>query len=90
MSEAERLRAEQKESELRAGAQRKADMETAGRRIPVGGRHIVETVSTASGEPKRGGTLTNTAETTKSSPIVAAASEAASPMSARWRRPTER
>ena len=80
MTEAERLRAEQKESELRAGAQRKADMERLADEFQSAVGNIVETVSSASGElESAAGTLTNTAETTqKLSDAVAAASEAAS------------
>jgi methyl-accepting chemotaxis protein len=80
MIEAERLRGEQKESELRAGAQRKADMERLADEFQSAVGNIVETVSTASGElESAAGTLTKTAETTQElSDVVAAASEAAS------------
>jgi methyl-accepting chemotaxis protein len=80
MIEADRLRAEQAETEKRVAAQRKADMNRLADEFhsAIGG--IVETVSSASTELEAAaGTLTTTAETTQQlSTTVAAASEQAS------------
>src|SRR5882757_2741863 len=80
MIDAERMRADQKASELRVRAERKADMERLADEFQSAVGNIVETVSTASGElESAAGTLTKTAETTQElSDVVAAASEAAS------------
>jgi methyl-accepting chemotaxis protein len=80
MVETGRLRAEQKETELRAGAQRKAEMEKLADEFKVAVGGIVDAVSTASTELEHAaGTLTKTAETTQRlSGVVAAASEEAS------------
>jgi len=78
--EAERLRAEQKDSEARAAAKRKADMERLADEFRAAVGNIVDAVSTSSGElEKAAGTLTRNAETTqKLSVVVASASEEAS------------
>ena len=80
MIEADRLRAEQAESEKRAAAQRKADMHKLADEFQAAVGGIVETVSSASTELEAAaGTLTKTAEVTQQlSGAVAAASEQAS------------
>ena len=80
MVEAERLRAEQKDSEVRAAAQRKADMQRLADDFQAAVGNIVDAVSTSSGElEKAASTLTRNAETTqKLSVAVASASEEAS------------
>jgi methyl-accepting chemotaxis protein len=80
MIEADRLRGEQKETDLRAGVQRKTDMERLADEFQSAVGNIVDAVSTASTELERAaGTLTKTAETTQQlSGVVAAASEEAS------------
>ena len=80
MVDAERLRTEQKETEVRNLATRKADMEKLADEFQSAVGSIVEAVSTSSSELERAaGTLTKTAETTQElSDVVAAASEAAS------------
>jgi methyl-accepting chemotaxis protein len=80
MIEAERLRAEQAESEKRVAAQRKADMHKLADDFQAAVGGIVETVSSASTELEAAaGTLTRTAEVTQElSGAVAAASEQAS------------
>jgi methyl-accepting chemotaxis protein len=80
MIEAERLRAEQAETERRMVEQRKADMRRLADEFQEAVGHIVETVSSASTELEAAaGTLTATAETTQRlSTTVAAASEEAS------------
>jgi methyl-accepting chemotaxis protein len=80
MIESDRLRAEQKEIELRGAAQRKAEMEELADQFQSAVGNIVDAVSTASTELEHAaGTLTKTAENTqKLSGVVAAASEEAS------------
>ena len=80
MNEAERLRAEQKETEARAGGQRKADMQKLADDFEAAIGNIVDTVSSASMELEQAaGMLTKTAETTQQlSGVVASASEEAS------------
>jgi methyl-accepting chemotaxis protein len=80
MIEADRLRAEQAESEKRMAAQRKADMNKLADDFQSAVGQIVETVSSASTELEAAaGTLTKTAEVTQQlSGTVAAASEQAS------------
>jgi methyl-accepting chemotaxis protein len=80
MIEAERLRAEQAETEKRVAAQRKADMHKLADEFQSAVGGIVETVSSASTELEAAaGTLTKTAEVTQQlSGAVAAASEQAS------------
>jgi methyl-accepting chemotaxis protein len=76
----EKMEAEQKEAEVRAAAQRKADMHKLADEFQSAVGQIVETVSSASTELEAAaGTLTKTAETTQAlSGTVAAASEEAS------------
>jgi methyl-accepting chemotaxis protein len=76
----EKMEAEQKEGEVRAAAQRKADMHKLANDFQTAVGNIVETVSSASTELEAAAsTLTKTAETTQSlSTTVAAASEEAS------------
>jgi methyl-accepting chemotaxis protein len=80
MVETERLRAERRANEQRAGLQRKADMEKLADEFQSAVGSIVDAVSTASTELERAaGTLTKTAETTQQlSGVVASASEEAS------------
>jgi methyl-accepting chemotaxis protein len=80
MIEAERLRGEQKETETRGVAQRKAEMQKLADEFHAAVGHIVDTVSTAStGLESAARTLTKTAETTQQlSGVVASASEDAS------------
>ena len=80
MIEAERLRAEQAETDKRQAAQRKADMVKLADAFESAVGGIVQTVSSASTELEAAaGTLTKTAETTQArSTTVAAASEEAS------------
>jgi methyl-accepting chemotaxis protein len=76
----EKMEAEQKETEIRAVAQRKADMHKLADEFQVAVGQIVDTVSSASTELEAAATtLTRTAETTQTlSGAVAAASEEAS------------
>jgi methyl-accepting chemotaxis protein len=76
----EKMEAEQKEAEVRAAAQRKADMHRLADSFQAAVGQIVDTVSSASTELEAAaGTLTKTAEQTQSlSGTVAAASEEAS------------
>jgi methyl-accepting chemotaxis protein len=76
----EKMEAEQKEAEVRAAAQRKADMHKLADDFQAAVGQIVETVSSASTELEAAaGTLTKTAEVTQElSGTVAAASEQAS------------
>jgi methyl-accepting chemotaxis protein len=76
----EKMEAEQKEAEVRAAAQRKADMHKLADEFQSAVGNIVETVSSASTELEAAaGTLTKTAEVTQElSGAVAAASEQAS------------
>jgi methyl-accepting chemotaxis protein len=76
----EKMEAEQKEAEVRAAAQRKADMHRLADSFQAAVGEIVETVSSASTELEAAaGTLTKTAEQTQQlSGAVAAASEEAS------------
>jgi len=78
--EADRLRAQQKESEGKAAEQRKRDMGRLADEFQTTVGNIVTAVSSASGElEKAAGTLTRTAESTQQlSGAVAAASEEAS------------
>jgi methyl-accepting chemotaxis protein len=78
--EMDRLREEQKEADIRAVAQRKADMHKLADEFQAAVGNIVETVSSASTELEAAaGTLTKTAEVTQElSGTVAAASEQAS------------
>jgi methyl-accepting chemotaxis protein len=80
MLEAERLRTEQKETEARAVAHRKTEMQRLADEFQSAVGHIVDTVSTAStGLESAARTLTKTAETTQQlSGVVASASEDAS------------
>jgi methyl-accepting chemotaxis protein len=80
MTEAERLRAEQKEAEGRSVTQRKSEMQRIADEFQSAVGHIVDTVSTASnGLETAARTLTKTAETTQQlSGVVASASEDAS------------
>jgi methyl-accepting chemotaxis protein len=80
MVEAERLRTEQKETEARAVAHRKTEMQRLADEFQSAVGHIVDTVSTAStGLESAARTLTKTAETTQQlSGVVASASEDAS------------
>jgi methyl-accepting chemotaxis protein len=80
MIESDRLRAEQKDTELRGIAARKVEMEKLADEFQAAVGNIVEAVSTASIELEHAaGTLTKTAETTQQlSGVVASASEAAS------------
>jgi methyl-accepting chemotaxis protein len=80
MTEAERLRGEQKETEARAVASRKSEMQRLADEFQAAVGNIVETVSTAAtGLESAARTLTKTAETTQQlSGIVASASEDAS------------
>jgi methyl-accepting chemotaxis protein len=80
MLETDRLRTEQKETEARAIAQRKTDMEKLADDFQAAVGNIVDTVSSASTELEAAaGTLTKTAETTQRlSGVVASASEDAS------------
>src|SRR4029078_12115424 len=80
MIEADRLRAEQKENEARASAERKGAMHKLANEFEKAVGHIVETVSPASPELEAAaGTLTKTAETTQQlSGVVSSASEEAS------------
>ena len=80
MIEADRLRAEQKEVEARAVAQRKADMQKLADDFQSAVGDIVEAVSSASTQLEASATtLTTTAETTQRlSGVVASASEEAS------------
>jgi methyl-accepting chemotaxis protein len=80
MIEAERLRAEQAETERRMAAQRKADMHQLANDFQSAVGNIIDSVSSASTELEAAaGTLTKTAATTQSlSTSVAAASEEAS------------
>jgi methyl-accepting chemotaxis protein len=75
-----RMEAEQKEAEVRAAAQRKADMHKLADEFQAAVGQIVDTVSSASTELEAAaGTLTKTAEVTQElSGTVAAASEQAS------------
>jgi methyl-accepting chemotaxis protein len=76
----EKMEAEQKEAEVRAAAQRKADMHKLADEFQAAVGQIVDTVSSASTELEAAATtLTKTAETTQAlSGAVAAASEEAS------------
>jgi methyl-accepting chemotaxis protein len=76
----EKMEAEQKEAEIRAAAERKADMRKLADEFQSAVGQIVDTVSSASTELEAAaGTLTKTAETTQTlSGAVAAASEEAS------------
>jgi methyl-accepting chemotaxis protein len=76
----EKMEAEQKEAEVRAAAQRKADMHKLANDFQAAVGQIVDTVSSASTELEAtAGTLTKTAEQTQElSGTVAAASEEAS------------
>ena len=78
--EMDRLRVEQKDAEVRAAAQRKADMHKLADQFQAAVGNIVETVSSTSTELEAAaGTLTKTAEVTQElSGAVAAASEQAS------------
>jgi methyl-accepting chemotaxis protein len=80
MIESDRLRAEQKDTELRGIASRKAEMEKLADEFQAAVGNIVEAVSSASTELEHAAsTLTKTAETTQQlSGVVASASEAAS------------
>jgi methyl-accepting chemotaxis protein len=80
MTEAERLRTEQTETQTRASTQRKVDMQRLADEFQAAVGHIVDTVSTASsGLESAARTLTKTAETTQQlSGVVASASEDAS------------
>jgi methyl-accepting chemotaxis protein len=80
MVEADRLRVEQKDTEARTVAQRKADMRKLADEFQAAVGNIVDTVSSASTELEAAaGTLTKTAETTQRlSGVVASASEDAS------------
>ncbi len=78
--EAVRLRDERRDGEARATADRKAEMQRLADEFQAAVGHIVEAVSSASGELEvAAGTLTQTADTTQQlSGIVASASEDAS------------
>jgi methyl-accepting chemotaxis protein len=80
MVEAERLRGEQKDTEARVAAQRKAEMQRLADDFQSALGNIVDAVSSASTELERAaGTLTKNAETTQRlSGVVASASEEAS------------
>ncbi|MGQ0686738.1 HAMP domain-containing methyl-accepting chemotaxis protein [Bradyrhizobium sp.] len=80
MIEADRLRAEQAQSEARAAAQRKADMHELAGRFEGAVGEIIETLSSSSTELEAAAnTLTKTAESTQElSIMVVAASEEAS------------
>ena len=80
MVEAERLRGEQKDTEARVAAQRKAEMQRLADDFQAALGNIVDAVSSASTELERAaGTLTKNAETTQRlSGVVASASEEAS------------
>ena len=80
MSEADRLRSEQKETEARAAMQRKAEMDRLADSFEAAVGTIVGTVSSASSELEAAaGTLTRTAENTEQlAATVASASEEAS------------
>jgi methyl-accepting chemotaxis protein len=80
MLEADRLRADQRDAEARAVAQRKDDMAKLANEFQAAVGNIVETVSSASTQLEAAaGTLTKTAETTQRlSGVVASASEEAS------------
>ena len=66
MVEAERLRAEQKDTEARVAAQRKADMQRLADEFETAVGNIVDAVSSSSTELERAaGTLSKTAETTQ-------------------------
>jgi methyl-accepting chemotaxis protein len=80
MVEAERLREQQKDTEARVAAQRKAEMQRLADDFQAALGNIVDAVSSASTELERAaGTLTKNAETTQRlSGVVASASEEAS------------
>ena len=80
MIEADRLRAEQAQSEARAAAQRRADMHELAGRFESAIGEIIETLGSSSTELEAAaGTLSRTADSTQElSTIVAAASEEAS------------
>jgi methyl-accepting chemotaxis protein len=80
MVEAERLRGQQKDTEARVAAQRKADMQRLADDFQAALGNIVDAVSSASTELERAaGTLTKNAETTQRlSGVVTSASEEAS------------
>ncbi|MFL5093342.1 MAG: methyl-accepting chemotaxis protein [Xanthobacteraceae bacterium] len=80
MVEGERLRGEQKDTEARLAAQRKAEMQRLANDFQGALGNIVDAVSSASTELERAaGTLTENAETTQRlSEVVASASEEAS------------